>query len=63
MQSSLQLSRSCTPTQTRVVLTFSGAGTTAGSLDDGRYTLTVVAAQVTGPKIARKGAMSEALPV
>jgi hypothetical protein len=37
-----------TPTQTVVVLTFSGAGTTAGSLDDGNYQLTVLAAAVLG---------------
>ncbi|MBX7105069.1 MAG: hypothetical protein K1X57_13370 [Gemmataceae bacterium] len=37
----------CTPvTASQYLLTFSGAGTTAGSLNDGRYTLTVLAAQV-----------------
>ncbi len=32
--------------QTTVKLTFSGAGTTAGSLNDGNYTLTAIAAQI-----------------
>ncbi len=32
--------------QTTVRLTFSGPGTTAGSLDDGNYTLTAIAAQI-----------------
>jgi hypothetical protein len=37
-----------TPTQTIVVLSFSGPGTTGGSLDDGNYTFTILANQVTG---------------
>jgi len=37
-----------TPSQTIVVLSFNGPGTTAGSLEDGNYTFTIQANQVTG---------------
>src|SRR5262249_8980802 len=42
------LTASVNANQTSVTLTFSGAPTDFGSLADGRYTLTVLAAQVTG---------------
>jgi hypothetical protein len=37
------------PTQTVALITFSGGNTTAGSLNDGNYTFTIIASQVSGP--------------
>lgn len=38
-----------TPTQTVVLVTFFGVNTTAGSVNDGNYTFTVLANQISGP--------------
>lgn len=44
-----------TPTQTIVVVTFLGAGTTAGSVNDGNYNFGVLASQISSPGGALDG--------